>query len=62
VRKHIQLQKARNEEKVNTVVAAHATLLEDWAMLEEEHTLALTEAACAFVRYILCQIFYFYIV
>eukprot|EP00253_Pinus_taeda_P001181 PITA_01181 len=33
VTKRIQLQKARNEEKVNTVVAAH-----------EEHTLALTEA------------------
>lgn len=44
VAKRIQLQKARNEEKVNTVVAAHAVLLEDWAMLEEEHTLALTEA------------------
>lgn len=44
VTKRIQLQKARNEEKVTTVVAAHAAQLEDWASLEEEHTLALTEA------------------
>eukprot|EP01018_Ginkgo_biloba_P022484 Gb_12261 [translate_table: standard] len=58
--KRIQLQKARHEEKVNNVLAAHKMLyiyiyiycffysqaeqLEDWAILEKEHTSAVTGA------------------